>query len=301
MSGYTRMKRVTDPLDDKAKARIVGRDRIGPDYFSSGSEYSAQADDDVTSSSLSELFFGFNIDETGDSSPETGGDSDCERDPSMCDSISANVDSIKPILQDQRDAFKNVLTAHVRKAAQMFSCARSNKQIVRRNVMAYLRNCGYNAAICKTKWESFGGLTAGNYEFVDVLRSESSTRYFVDLDFAAEFEIARPTSSYERLLQQLPRIFVGTSEDLRQILKVLSDAAKRSLKSRGLHLPPWRKHRFMQNKWLGPYRRTSNIFPASFSSSSPAKQSYGVKCRAVGFDAAVNGGRLLFAATARTR
>ncbi|PIN14021.1 hypothetical protein CDL12_13368 [Handroanthus impetiginosus] len=171
----------------------------------------------------------------------------------------------------------------------------------RRNVMAYLRSCGYNAAICKTKWQSSGGLTAGNHEFFDVIRTENSTRYFIDMDFASEFEIARPTDSYERLLQHLPRVFVGTSEDLKQILKVVSDAARRSLKSKDLHLPPWRKHRFMQNKWFGPYRRTENLFPVSFSSPSTAKQSYGVKCRAVGFNAAVNGGNLLFPATARTR
>ncbi|GFQ00119.1 hypothetical protein PHJA_002155900 [Phtheirospermum japonicum] len=61
MFGFSRMKRVTDPLDDKAKARIVGRSRIGPDHVSSGSEYSAdRADDDVTTSaSLSELFLRF--------------------------------------------------------------------------------------------------------------------------------------------------------------------------------------------------------------------------------------------------
>ncbi|KAL0390274.1 UNVERIFIED_CONTAM: hypothetical protein Scaly_0384500 [Sesamum calycinum] len=194
-----------------------------------------------------------------------------------------------------------MLAAHVWKAVQVFSGLRSNKQMMRRNVMAYLRNCGYNAAICKTKWESSGGLTAGNYEFIDVLRKEYSTRYFVDLDFASEFEIARPTISYERLLQYVPRVFVGTSEDLKQILKLVSDSARRSLKSGGLHLPPWRKHRFMQNKWLGPHRRTVNLFPASFSSPSTAKQGYGVKCRAVGFDASVNGGQLLFPATARTR
>ncbi|KAL0417987.1 UNVERIFIED_CONTAM: hypothetical protein Sradi_1212200 [Sesamum radiatum] len=301
MSGSTRMKRVTDPLDDKAKARIVGRDRIGLGYVSSGSEYSAQADDDVASPSLSELFFGFNVHDAGDESPESGG-SDCQRDRSMCEMNEyASVDLIKPILEDQRDAFKRMLAAHVWKAVQVFSGLRSNKQMMRRNVMAYLRNCGYNAAICKTKWESSGGLTAGNYEFIDVLRKEYSTRYFVDLDFASEFEIARPTISYERLLQYVPRVFVGTSEDLKQILKLVSDSARRSLKSGGLHLPPWRKHRFMQNKWLGPHRRTVNLFPASFSSPSTAKQGYGVKCRAVGFDASVNGGQLLFPATARTR
>ncbi|XP_057808454.1 uncharacterized protein LOC131022929 [Salvia miltiorrhiza] len=294
MYSLTRMKRVTDPLGDKVKARIVG--------FSSGSEYSAHADDDVTSPSLSELFFGFGG--GGDSSPENC-DSDSESDSSSRESCCRNADLIKPIVLDRTDEFRNVLTAHVMNAVQIYSsCLRSDnyKQVLRRNVMAFLRNCGYNAAVCKAKWPSSGGLTAGSYEFIDVLTVDPSSpapvRYFVDLDFAAEFEIARPTAAYERLLQLLPRVFVGKIDDLRRILKAVSDAAKRSLKSRGLHLPPWRKHRFMQNKWLGPYRRTTNVVTVSKSS---VETGYGVKCRAVGFDAVGDGGRLMIPAAARTR
>ncbi|KAL2540793.1 Protein of unknown function (DUF506) [Abeliophyllum distichum] len=289
------MKRVTDPLDDKAKARIVGGG-------SSGSEHSAQADDDVVSTSLSDLFFGFHIDDTpGDYSAlkKSNNDLDCdERDPSMYDSthINGNGDLIEQIIQDQTDSFKNILMPYVLKAMELFSCVKSNKQIFRRNVMAFLRQYGLNAAICKTKWESSGGLTAGNYEFIDVIR-RGSTRYFIDLDFAAEFKIARPTNFYEHLYQFMPTVFVGKDEDLKQILKIMSDAAKRSLKSRGLHLPPWRKHRFLQNKWFGPYLRTVNLFPYTL----PSNQSYGVKCLAVGFDAAINGGGKLFPSTARTR
>ncbi|KAH6793709.1 hypothetical protein C2S52_004186 [Perilla frutescens var. hirtella] len=301
MYGLSRMKRVTDPLDDKVKARIVGRDRAEPGYVSSGSEHSAHPDDDVTSPSLTDIFFGFGDDGDADSSRESC-DSDSESDLSANSSACRYVDLIKPIVVDRTDEFRNVLAAHVLKAVHLYSSPKLDKQVLRRNIMAFLRNSGYNAAICKTKWESSGGLTAGNYEFIDVLTADPSpARYFVDLDFAAEFEIARPTSSYERLLQWLPRVFIVKIDDLKQILKAVSDAAKRSLKSRGLHLPPWRKHRFMQNKWLGPYRRTTNVFAASFSSQSPMDRSYAVKCRAVGFDAAVDGGRLRIPAAARTR
>ncbi|KAL0369443.1 UNVERIFIED_CONTAM: hypothetical protein Sangu_0262400 [Sesamum angustifolium] len=300
MYGCTRMKRVTDPLDDKVKARIVGRDRTDPGYISSGSEHSAHADHHLASPSLSELFFGFSVDDSGEPYPE-GNDSDSDSGRLMCDSSFRHVDLIVPILLDRTDEFRNVLLAQVLKAEEVFSCLKLDKQVMRRNVMAFLRGYGYNAAICKTKWESSGGLTAGNYEFIDVLIKDSSTRYLVDLDFASQFEIARPNNSYDRLLECMPRVFVGKSEDLKQILKAMSDAAKRSLKSRGLHLPPWRKHRFMQNKWLGSYRRTGNLFPASLSSPSPANRSYTVECRTVGFDTAVNGGRLLVPATARTR
>jgi uncharacterized protein (TIGR01615 family) len=171
---------------------------------------------------------------------------------------------------------------------EAFSCLINQRPVLRRKVMSSLRELGHNAAICKTKWESSGGggLTAGGYEFIDVVQSKSSTlqnRYVVDLDFASQFEIARPTSQFLKLLHSLPRVFVGRSEDLKTIVKSISDASKRSLKSRELSLPPWRKNRYMQNKWFGPYRRTVNPSPATPPSVDV------VKCRCVGFDDAVNG------------
>lgn len=298
MYGAMRMKRVTDPLNDKVKARIVGR--VDPGYVSSGSEHSGHGYDDVTSPTFSELIFGG--DEDGDSEPERLHDSDSERDSPVYESMSRNADLIKPILMDNSDEFQHVLKTHALKALQMFSCVKSDKSVIRRNVMAILRDRGYDAAICKTKWQSSGGLTAGSHEFIDVQMTDSATRYLIDLEFASEFEIARPTTSYERLLQSLPAVFVGKGEDLKRILRAMSDAAKRSLKSRGLHLPPWRKHRFMQNKWLGSYRRTTNIFPASFATPLDVNRNSAVKCRAVGFVATLNGGGgLLIPATARTR
>lgn len=303
------MKRVSYPLDDQAKARIIGRDLTQPDDFSSGSDHSGRADDNDASSSLSELFYGFSFRDDGDSSsssfPERDGGSDSERDPSKYGdavSIFRNVDLIEPILMDEKDEFRNVLASHVLKALQVFYFAKSDKVMLRRNVMAFLRNCGYNAAVCKTKWEKSGGIAAGGYEFIDVVGKDDFTeRYLVDLDFAAEFEIARPTESYRLVLRRLPRVFVGKSDDLKQILKTMSDAARSSLKTGGLHLPPWRKTRFMQNKWLGPYRRTSNAFPATFSSQSSLKRIFPAKRCAVGFNATVNDVSLLCPSTARTR
>ncbi|CAI9778687.1 unnamed protein product [Fraxinus pennsylvanica] len=301
MSGFTRVKRVTDPWGEKVMDRIIGREKSATGYASSGSEHNAQVDDHVISPSLSGLLFGFTLDDAGESSPEVN-ESDSKTDPSMHDSSEVNLELIKRIMQGERDAFEVGLLGVVLKSLEVFSSVKSNRQILRRNVMAFLRDKGYNAAICKTKWERSGGLTAGNYEFIDVVLSDSK-RYFIDLDFASEFVIARPTNFYENLLQYLPRVYVGKTEDLKKILKVTSDAAKQSLKSKGLHLPPWRKNRFMQNKWLGPYQRTTSHFPVKFSSSSPALiQGCAVKFLTVGFDAADHDGqRWLFPTTARTR
>ncbi|KAK8979770.1 hypothetical protein V6N11_065973 [Hibiscus sabdariffa] len=240
-----RIKRVSDPLDDRVKARLVGAS-----YESSGSEHSAAAVVEDDSPCLSELVHGFLEDDHDVGAAEQKGyNSDSDR-----------VDSSLDI-----------------------------SVIFRRNVMAYLREVGHNAAICKTKWSSSGGLTAGNYEFIDVVQSVSPTwqiRYFVDLDFTSEFEIARPTGEYSRLLHHLPRVFVGKDEELKRTVKVMSEWVKKSLKSKELTLPPWRKNRYMQNKWFGPYRRTANSNPSSTLTIDAVNI---VQCRSVGFEDAVKG------------
>ncbi|MCI65204.1 hypothetical protein A2U01_0086462, partial [Trifolium medium] len=63
-----------------------------------------------------------------------------------------------------------MLQSHVSEAAVKFAfLKKQNVSFYNRNVMSFLREKGYNAAICKTRWwDSSGGLTAGNHEFIDV-------------------------------------------------------------------------------------------------------------------------------------
>ncbi|GMI66357.1 hypothetical protein like AT3G07350 [Hibiscus trionum] len=288
MAGFrTRVKRVTDPLDDRVKALLVGAASS-----SSGSEQSAATEDD--SPCLSELVHSF-LEDDRDAAEQTGYNSDSDRVDSSLDATESLESIIKLTSLNSTDSYRNLLLAHVSNAIQMLSFFRMDKAIFRRKVMAYLRQVGHNAAICITKWSSSGGLTAGSYEFIEVVQSVSpfrQNRYFVDLDFASEFEIARPTSDYSRLLQYLPRVFIGKTEELKKIVKVMTDSAKRSLKSKQLSLPPWRKNRYMQNKWFSPYRRTTKQIQASNTSLTPATihPRNTVQCRFVGFDDAVNGG-----------
>lgn len=84
-----------------------------------------------------------------------------------------------------------------------------------------------------------------------------SERLFIDIDFRSEFEVARSTGAYKCVLQLLPDIFVGKSDRLGQIISIISEAAKLSLKKKGMHIPPWRKAEYMRAKWLSsPYSRT---------------------------------------------
>lgn len=70
---------------------------------------------------------------------------------------------------------------------------------LRRAMVRRLRAAGYDAGVCKSRWEaSGGGLTAGAHEYVDVVFSPSaapSTRYIVDPEFRAGMEVARATAS----------------------------------------------------------------------------------------------------------
>lgn len=295
MMNFARKKRVTDPFDDEAKARLVGGDLRQLSGVSSGSEHSGAGE----SPCLSELVHGFFLEDNGDECDSVGNDFDSDR----VDSVSDCMDSVEDLLRlsavnsnnNTVDSYKSLLHAHVSEAAEKFAFLRERKSVsvYRRNVMSFLRDKGHNAAICKTRWDSSGGITAGSHEFIDVVRSGPSTwqnRYFVELDFAGQFEIARPTSGYSEILSFVPGIFVGTAEELKRTVFALCGAAKRCLRSRGLSVPPWRKNRYMQNKWFGPYRRTAN--PVQGNPVPVAVSSFsGAQCKLVGFDDAVSEAR----------
>ncbi|VYS58306.1 unnamed protein product [Arabidopsis thaliana] len=137
-----------------------------------------------------------------------------------------------------------------------------NKSVKRKDDMKKIVNEGllslnYNSSICKSKWDKSPSFPAGEYEYIDVIIGEE--RLIIDVDFRSEFDIARQTSGYKVLLQSLPFIFVGKSDRLSQIVFLISEAAKQSLKKKGMPFPPWRKAEYMRSKWLSSYTRASVV------------------------------------------
>ncbi|KAG6533542.1 uncharacterized protein LOC121979416 isoform X1 [Zingiber officinale] len=134
------------------------------------------------------------------------------------------------------------------------------KEECRRIVVEGLQSLGYNAAICKSKWDKNPSFPAGEYDYIDVV-IDGSERILVDVDFRPEFEIARSTKSYRAVLHHLPLLFVGRPDRLQHIVAVVSEAARQSLKKKDLHVPPWRKPDYMRAKWISSYTRMANSSP----------------------------------------
>lgn len=117
-----------------------------------------------------------------------------------------------------------------------------------------------------TDFFSFGKCS-GEYEYIDVI--VEGERVLIDVDFRSEFEVARSTSSYKAVLQLLPFIFVGKSDRLLQIVSIASEAARQSLKKKGMHIAPWRNAEYIKAKWLSPHTRTT--LPATTSTDTANK------------------------------
>ncbi|GKV20142.1 hypothetical protein SLEP1_g30303 [Rubroshorea leprosula] len=129
----------------------------------------------------------------------------------------------------------------------------------RKIVTDELSSLGYDASICKSRWEKSPSCPAGEYEYIDVIIE--GERLLVDIDFRSEFEIARSTKTYKSVLQTLPYIFVGKSDRLQRIITIICEAATQSLKKKGMHIPPWRKAEYVKAKWLTPHIRSTSSPP----------------------------------------
>jgi PDDEXK-like family of unknown function len=116
----------------------------------------------------------------------------------------------------------------------------------------------------------------------------------VEPEFATGIEVARAIEEYQRIVKIVPDVVVAKADAVGRAVRLVAEAARRSLRESGMHVPPWRKSRYMLAKWLGPYKRSISVLMGPI----PAAE---VKCRAVGFPpaSAVEGFRLVQAARMR--
>ncbi|XP_072950501.1 uncharacterized protein [Typha angustifolia] len=266
MAAQVRAKRATNPFDDDAKARLRTC------AASSGSEREA---------ALSGLVHAFlEPDGVAPAAAESDGGEESDDSNEAGDTTVEAAEEVRKLLDpcSKGDQFRLRLYGDVVDAVEAMAELRPSRSGFRRAVMARLREKGYNAGVCKARWEGSKGWAEGNYEYIDVEVEEK--RYIVDVGFASEFEVARSTEGYRKLAAAMPEVVVARPEEVRRAVRIAADEGRRSLRRQGLSVPPWRKRRFMIAKWLGPYRRTVNPMQAS---AGVAVAEGEVKCRAVGF------------------
>ncbi|KAL5204738.1 hypothetical protein ABZP36_009609 [Zizania latifolia] len=273
----SRAKRATAPLDAAARARLAV---LPGSADSSGSEHEPAA---ALSSLVNEYLLQGADDATVPSSAavlqlaEEGSDAEDDEHSSgrgsngSAAAVAEVVEEIKGVLdaagRSGDDVRRRRIFADVVDAMRGLEDVRGERSAFRRAVMSRLRECGHDAGLCKARWDKTSNMAAGSYEYIDVVDAAAAApetaRYIVDVGFAREFEVARPTEHYEAVRAALPEVLVATPGDVRKVVRAASAAVRRSLKRRGLSVPPWRKRKFMLAKWLGPYRRTVNAVPAS--------------------------------------
>lgn len=192
------------------------------------------------------------------------------------DSLAANssfndpCDSLKSLIPCASVTERNLL-ADTSRIVEKNNKTCERKDELRKIVTDSLIALGYDASICKSKWEKTSSIPAGEHEYVDVITE--GERLIIDVDFRSEFEIARSTSSYKSILQCLPAIFVGKSDRLLQIISIASEAARQSLKKKGMHIAPWRKAEYVKCKWLGPHTRIAPLKSAALSENGAVENS----------------------------
>ncbi|CAD6214974.1 unnamed protein product [Miscanthus lutarioriparius] len=164
------------------------------------------------------------------------------------------LEDLKGLVQSASVAERNLL-ADASRLADRCGKGCKGKAECRRAVADGLRALGYDASVCESRWEKAPSYPAGEHEYIDAVVGKEEVRLIVEVDFRSQFELARSTKAYRAALQALPPLFVGTPDRLGQIVAVVAEAARQSLKKKGLHFPPWRKPEYMRAKWLSPHVR----------------------------------------------
>lgn len=102
---------------------------------------------------------------------------------------------------------------------------------------------------------------AGRHEYIEILTVAPGRKkqlpFVVELEFRDQFEIAKASDEYKKLVAQLPEIYIGKAEYLRTLVRILCDAAKRFMEEKKIHMGPWRTRSFMEMKWSYSLERRS--------------------------------------------
>lgn len=149
------------------------------------------------------------------------------------------------------------------------------RKCMRKAVCDRLQKDGFSCTICKSKWKSSQEIPAGEHTYMEVVQkttSKGEVKVIIELNFKTEFMMARGCEEYNRLIDRLPDVYVGKTERLKTLIKILCSASKKCMKDNKMHMAPWRKHKYMQSKWLGkPEKHPTFFLPQLHMETRPSR------------------------------
>ncbi|KAK4286154.1 hypothetical protein QN277_002750 [Acacia crassicarpa] len=168
------------------------------------------------------------------------------------------------IRQATKAALRELSVPGMKCTCPQVAVANGCRSCLQREICRRLLNLGYNCAICKSKWSSSSKIPSGEHTYLEVMdksNTKREVRVVIELNFPGQFEMARTNEEYNRLVSQLPQLYVGKVERLQLLVKILCSAAKQCMKEKKMHLGPWRKQKYMQAKWHGTCDRSTPARP----------------------------------------
>ncbi|KAL8130364.1 hypothetical protein V2J09_019519 [Rumex salicifolius] len=253
--------------------------------------------DQLVAMTLSDTVFGFlgSGQESGESSASIERFSEEEEEESEAEEDEVDIEENKSFWESHRKALKetlcksSTLERDIRNAAKEamkavnYNRDQGNKFCVCRRPAAddcdtcrrclmteisrRLRDAAIDSAVCKSKWKSSQVIPSGEHTFIEVVDNSNpkkgQLRVIIELNLRAEFEMGKANEEYNQLVGRLPEAFVGRSDRLRAIIKILSSAAKKCMKDKKMHMGPWRKHKYMLAKWFSTCQRLEEARPNS--------------------------------------
>ncbi|KAL3509350.1 hypothetical protein ACH5RR_028751 [Cinchona calisaya] len=158
------------------------------------------------------------------------------------------------IRQATKEALRDISLVGVNCACEKM-IGNSCGSCLQKEISNRLRIEGYNCFICKSKWRKSPEMPSGEHSYLEVVQNSPSAKgevkIIIELNFRAQFEMARASEEYNRLINRLPEVFVGKIGRLLNLVKILCAASKKCMKERKMHMAPWRKHKYMLAKWHG--------------------------------------------------
>ncbi|XP_031111564.1 uncharacterized protein LOC116015595 [Ipomoea triloba] len=150
------------------------------------------------------------------------------------------------------------------------SCAKC----LRLRAVNELRNKGFTATLCTSKWNQTEKKLGGRHEYIEVMVSTQGRKkqvpLVIELNLRDEFKMGKSCEEYCRMVEQLPQVYIGKGEYLNAIVRAVCDAAKKSASEQRIHMGPWRKTNFMLMKWspAASVEKTTSLGAAHQSSST---------------------------------